>query len=103
MLTKTTKNPWFGGFSAGILLDGVVDSEVKHNKISGINDGGNVNYTASAITIADRPDLGIVATGNQITHNTLSNNENDIWVLSGGANEIRHNKCTLPAALCAAQ
>lgn len=96
-------NPFFGGVSAGIVLDGVVNAEVRHNTITGIFDGGNENYTASAITIADRLDKGIVANGNQITHNTLSGNENDIWVLTNGTNEIRHNKCTLPAALCAAQ
>ncbi|OIW30457.1 pectin lyase-like protein [Coniochaeta ligniaria NRRL 30616] len=89
----------FGGFSGGILVDGATNAEVRHNDVSGITDYGNPNQTAYGIGIVDEP--GTTATGNQVTHNTLYNNDLDILFFTLGTdNEVAHNNCTTPSELC---
>jgi nitrous oxidase accessory protein NosD len=99
-----TSNPlcqaFFGGFSGGILIDGATNAEVRHNDVSGISDYGNVNQTAYGIGVVDEP--GLVASGNQITHNTVTGNDVDLLVVATGSNEVAHNKCgtSIPEGVC---
>jgi nitrous oxidase accessory protein NosD len=87
------------GTTGGILLDGATNSQVTHNDVSGITDYGNPNQTAYAIGIVDDP--ASVAAGNQVTHNTLWDNDLDLLVYTTGTNnEVAHNNCTTPAQLC---
>ncbi|KAH8907377.1 pectin lyase-like protein [Coniochaeta sp. PMI_546] len=89
----------FGNFSGGILIDGAINAEVRHNRISGYTGFGNPNAISYGIGIADEP--GAVATGNQVTHNTLYDNDLDIlYYTSGTGNEVAHNNCTTPSNLC---
>lgn len=90
----------FGGYSGGILIAGATNAEVRHNDVSGITDYGNPNQTAYGIGIVDAPPA--IAAGNQVTHNTLYNNDLDILFFTNGAdNEVAHNNCNTPSELCA--
>ncbi|KAK3323062.1 pectin lyase fold/virulence factor [Apodospora peruviana] len=91
-------NPFFGNFSAGIVIGGGIDSEVHRNDVSGMSDGGDPVNIAAGVFIYDDPTS--VATGNVVTFNNLTNNEQDILLLSAGANTIVHNDCSTPAELC---
>jgi hypothetical protein len=102
----TSANPLcqslFGGFAGGIVISGATNSEVRHNAVSGITDFGNVNQTAYGIGVVDSPDPKAVASGNQVTHNTVLGNDVDLLVVSTGKNEVAHNKCasSIPAGVC---
>ncbi|KAB5546838.1 pectin lyase fold/virulence factor [Coniochaeta sp. 2T2.1] len=94
----------FFGFTGGILIEGATNSEVRHNDVSGMSDYGNPVPEQIAVGIAiidDTDGTGAVAKGNQVTHNTLYDNEQDILVATTGpGNEVAHNKCNTPAELC---
>jgi hypothetical protein len=94
--------PFFSGFAGGILISGATNSEVRHNAVSGITDFGNVNLTASGIAVVDSPDPKAVASGNQVTHNTVLGNDVDLLVVATGKNEVAHNKCasSIPVGVC---
>jgi nitrous oxidase accessory protein NosD len=98
--TNKLCNDYFGGSAAGILIDGAVGAEVRHNDISGITDYGNPNMMAYGIGIVDETDRGLVSKDNQVTHNTLYDNDLDIWLPTNGTNEIAHNKCNTPTEIC---
>jgi parallel beta-helix repeat protein len=91
-------NPIFNGNATGILIDGATNTDVKHNQVTGTDDGGYPDSIAAGIAIIDSPSQ--VAKGNEVTHNTLSNNEQDLLVVSAGKNEVAHNTCTTPSNLC---
>ncbi|RKU42609.1 hypothetical protein DL546_005112 [Coniochaeta pulveracea] len=90
----------FGGFAGGILVNGATNAGVRHNDVSGISDFGNVNQTAYGIGLVDDPQS--VATGNQITHNTVVGNDVDLLVVASGKNEVDHNNCasSIPEGVC---
>ncbi|KAB5559640.1 pectin lyase fold/virulence factor [Coniochaeta sp. 2T2.1] len=94
----------FFGLTGGIVIQGATNSEVRHNDVSGISDYGNPvpELIAFGIGIVDDTNgTGAVAKGNQVTHNTLYDNELDILVFTtGSGNEVAHNNCTTPAELC---
>jgi nitrous oxidase accessory protein NosD len=83
----------FGGFATGILLAGATNTEVRHNKVTGQTDGGSEYFAAAGVAILE-------GVGNQVTHNTLTGNEQDLVVEGGGPNEVAHNKCDTPPELC---
>ncbi|KAJ9132411.1 Pectin lyase-like protein [Coniochaeta hoffmannii] len=94
----TCQAEW-GGYSAGILIDGATHAEVRHNDVEGITDYGNEALIAYGIGIVD--EAGSVARGNQVTHNTLWDNDLDLLVYTNGTdNEVAHNKCSTPGELC---
>lgn len=90
----------FGGFAGGILISGATNAEIRHNDVSGISDFGNVNQTAYGIGLVDDPKS--LASGNQITHNTVFGNDVDLLVVATGENEVAHNKCaaSIPESVC---
>lgn len=95
--------PEAGGFAGGIVLGGATNTLVRNNQVNGTNDGNNPLFptnVGAGVLIYDDPGTGIVATGNTVTFNTLSSNEQDVLVLSAGANKVKHNTCTTPAEIC---
>jgi len=94
--TITSTNPLcvanFGSFIFGVVIDGAFNTVVKDNTIEGITDFGTPNNNAAGVGVFDEP--GDAASGNTITENKLSKNDQDFLNLSTGANnKIANNQC----------
>ena len=90
--------PPSGYYSSGITISGGIDTEVKNNKFSGLENNGQ----SMALVLVDDPS-GVLASGNEIEDNTFTNNDLDIYdTATGQGNEITKNTCILstPATIC---
>ncbi|KAL2437003.1 hypothetical protein ABEF95_015911 [Exophiala dermatitidis] len=88
---------------SGVIIDGAVDTTVRHNLIEGLTAGGQPNKTAVGVVIIDEPttDPVAVASGNIVSENVLRNNDLDIYVQTiGTGNVIENNECSSPSELC---
>jgi parallel beta-helix repeat protein len=89
----------------GIIVDGAVNTVVRHNRIEGQTLGGAPGKFGLGIAVVDDPSTTpvAIASGNLITRNTMRNNDLDLFVGTvGTGNLIKRNNCTssFPEGLC---
>lgn len=95
----------FGAF--GIIIDGAINTDVRHNRIEGQTLGNpSPPYSTAGIAVVDDPTTTpvAVASGNTVTQNILRDNYLDLLVATTGtANLISGNRCSSsdPDGLCA--
>jgi hypothetical protein len=88
------ENPSSGAFGVwGVAITGAANTLVQGNQISGMTNNG----VAGGIVLLDdvfHPDSTVVAMGNAVERNTLSQNDIDIYVdTAGTGNFEKDNKC----------
>jgi hypothetical protein len=99
----------FGSY--GIAVFGGQDAHVHDNTFSGIHNNGPAAgvivaddpCTEDALTCLANPGVTVVANGNKITNNILTDNDLDLWRNSTGTgNVFRRNSCSssIPKGLC---
>ena len=89
--------PYFGAFIHGIAVLGAVDTVVRDNFIKGITDSGTPNNTVGGIALFDDPTKNppAITSGTKVKHNTLKNNDLDIYVATTGSDNIfKDNSCS---------
>jgi parallel beta-helix repeat protein len=94
--TFSNSVPACAGFSAGIIIAGGINTVVKDNTFSGIENAG-------ALQLMDDDASGTVASGNLIEKNTFTDNDLDISdTATGKGNVIKKNACvsSVPTTLC---
>ena len=95
----------FGAF--GIIVDGAINTDVRHNRIEGQTLGNpSPPYSTAGIAVVDDPTTTpvAVASGNTVTQNILRDNYLDLLVATQGTNnDVSRNSCSSsdPDGLCA--
>jgi len=89
----------------GIIVDGAVNTVVRHNRIEGQTLGDLSNKFGVGIAVVDDQTTAPVAvsSGNVVTRNSLRNNDVDLFVATAGTdNVVKRNNCTSssPDGLC---
>jgi nitrous oxidase accessory protein NosD len=101
-----TQPGFFGAY--GIIIDGAVNTDIRHNRITNQTDSGVADIFSAGLAIFDEPAVTpvAIASGNVVKQNTLLNNDLDLLVFtSGTSNVITRNKCSSssPDGLCASK